>query len=201
MTPEYTSEFEARVQAWAEARLKSKRIPHVRGVVETVDSMAQQYAPTERRRVRLAAWIHDAAKHLPDDELVRLAELHHLPITNSERIVPMLLHGAVGYAVAAQEFGLDDPQIQTACAYHTTGDPNMNVTDMIVFVADLIEPTRDFPGVAVLRAEAKRSLESVTLMATDFTLRHLIERGQYIDPRPVFLHNRLIQAGVTYSRS
>ncbi|MBI5931065.1 MAG: bis(5'-nucleosyl)-tetraphosphatase (symmetrical) YqeK [Chloroflexi bacterium] len=196
MPPEYTPEFEARVQAWVEARLKPKRIPHVRGVVETADWMAQLYAPTERMRVRLAAWIHDAAKHLPDDELKRLAELHQLLISEGEKAVPMLLHGAVGYLLAAQEFGLDDPQIQSACAFHTTGDPTMTATDMIVYVADLIEPTRDFPGVEELRTEARRSLEGVTLMATDFTLRYLIDRGKYIDPRPVFLHNRLIQAGV-----
>jgi len=200
-TPDYTPEFEAKVQAWAESRLKPKRIPHVRGVVETADWMAHQYAPEERMRVRLAAWIHDAAKHLSDDELLEIAEANHLHITESERLVPMLLHGAVGYVVAAKEFGLNDPKIQSACAFHTTGDPNMTAADKIIYVADLIEPTRDFPGVEELRAEAKRDLDAVTLLATDFTLRHLINRGQYIDPRPVFLHNRLVQAGVKYTPS
>lgn len=198
MPLEYTPEFEARVQAWVEARLKPKRISHVRGVVETADWMAQLYVPHQRMQARLAAWIHDAAKKLPDEELMRLAELHHLPISEGEMMVPMLLHGAVGYVLAAAEFGLDDPQVQTACAYHTTGDPTMNTLDMIVYVADLIEPTRDFPGVDALRRAAQVSLEGVTLMATDFTLRYLIERGKYIDPRPVHLHNRLVQAGVTY---
>jgi predicted HD superfamily hydrolase involved in NAD metabolism len=107
----------------------------------------------------------------------------------------------VGYVLAAREFGLDDPQIQSACAFHTTGDPAMTTADKIVYVADLIEPTRDFPGVEELRAEAKRDLDAGTLLATDFTLRHLINRGQYIDPRPVFLHNRLVQAGVKYTHS
>ena len=197
MLIDYTPEFETRVQTWVEAHLKPKRIPHVRGVVETADWMATRYIPAERMRARLAAWIHDAAKRLPDDELLRLAELHQLPISEGERMVPMLLHGAVGYVLAAEEFGLDDPQLQTACAFHTTGDPSMNAVDMIVYVADLIEPTRDFPGVEELRAEAKVSLEGVTLMATDFTLRYLIDRKKYIDPRPVYLHNRLIQAGVS----
>jgi predicted HD superfamily hydrolase involved in NAD metabolism len=199
--PSYTPEFEAAVQAWAEQRIKPKRLAHVRGVVAIVDHLARRYAPDEVMRVRLAGWIHDAAKHLPDTELLRLAEAHQLPITDSERRVPMLLHGAVGYALAAEAFGLDDPRLQTACAYHTTGAPGMNTADKIVFLGDLIEPTRDFPGVEALRAQADHDLDAAVLMAVDYTLRYIIDRRRYMDPRPVLLRNELLVAGVNYAET
>ena len=197
----YTPEFEAAVQAWAEQRIKPKRLTHVRGVVAMVDHLARRYAPDEVMCVRLAGWIHDAAKHLPDEELLRLAEMRHLPITESERYVPMLLHGAIGYALAAEAFGLDDPRLQTACAYHTTGAPGMNAADKIVFLGDMIEPTRDFLGVEAIRAQAERDLDAAVLMAVDYTLRYILDWRRYMDPRAVLLRNELLVAGVNYTES
>jgi predicted HD superfamily hydrolase involved in NAD metabolism len=196
----YTPDFEAQVRAWAEAQIKPKRFKHVCGVVDVVDRLARRYAPDEVMRARLAGWVHDAAKRLPDEELLRIAEARGLPIAESERLVPMLLHGAVGYVLADEVFDLHDPALQSACAYHTTGAEEMTALDKIVYLGDLIEAGRDFPGVDDLRAEAERDLDSALLLAIDHTLRYLIMRGQYIDPRPVFLRNRLILAGVRYAK-
>jgi predicted HD superfamily hydrolase involved in NAD metabolism len=198
MNPHYTPEFEARVAAWAREQIKPRRIPHVEGVVETVDTLARRYAPDEVMRARLAGWIHDAAKRWPDDDLLDYAEMNNLMITDSERRVPMLLHGAVGYAIAAAEFALDDPALQSACAKHTTGDESMSPLDKIVFLGDLIEPTRDFPSVEILRADAEQNLDRALLRALDHTLLYLIQRQKQIDPRPLLLRNRLLLDGAAY---
>jgi predicted HD superfamily hydrolase involved in NAD metabolism len=196
----YTSQLEERVEAWAKAKIEPNRITHVEGVVETADRLARLHAPDEVQRVRLAGWIHDAAKHWSGKDLLDYAESHGLPVTEAERETPMLLHGAVGYALAAEVFGFDDPSLESACAYHTTGSPDMNRTDMIVYLADMIEPSRDFPGVDVLRAEAERDLEAAMLHATDHTIRHLLDKQKLIDSRALLLHNRLISAGVRYGK-
>lgn len=201
MPPVYNAEFEAQVEAWALEQVSSRRSSHVQGVVEMVDALALLYAPDEVMRARLAGWIHDAAKRWSDADLLAYAEAHGLPVNDAERAVPMLLHGAVGYAIAAEYFDLDDPALASACAKHTTGDPDMSLLDKIVFLGDMIElRTRDFPGVDVLRDEALRDLDAALLRALDMTLLQLINRGKQIDPRPLLLRNRLIAAGVTYTK-
>ena len=108
--------LEAQVGAWAEAQLSPERVTHVRGVVTTAARLAARYAPQETSRVRLAAWIHDVAKDWDDARLLAYAEAQHLPITPTEREVPLLLHGAVSYALAAERFDLDDPLLRDEMA-------------------------------------------------------------------------------------
>lgn len=189
----YTEQLEAEIQAWALARIKTKRHEHVQGVVDTADALAAQYLPAARQQARLAGWMHDAAKVLSDEELLQQATHYHLAISESERLVPMLLHGVVGYLQAADAFNLDDKAIMTACRYHTAGHPQMQTLDKIVFVADLIEPSRDFPDVDRLREVAYQSLDQAVLLAADRTLQYLVLKGRLIAPDLLLLRNRLLQ--------
>jgi predicted HD superfamily hydrolase involved in NAD metabolism len=194
----YTPEFEAQVCAWVKTQIEPDRLGHVNGVVETAARLAARYAPDQVRRVRLAGWIHDVAKDWDDAALLAYAESHHLPVSLAERAVPLLMHGAVGYALAAEQFGLDDPLLQSACALHTTGAPGMTVVDKIVFVADLIEPTRAARRVGDARRVVDRDLDAGVLCAVDTVLKHLIRRQRIIDPRMFDLRNQLLAAGVRY---
>lgn len=193
MSNRYTPEFEAEVQAWATARIPTERIPHVEGVVATVDQLAQQYAPDAINMVRLAGWLHDSAKALSDEELLQLAADYELPITPMERIVPMLLHGAVGYAVANAEFAFNNPRLESACVYHTTGAPDMTITDKIVMVGDAIEPTRKYRGVRELRLLAEEVLDEAVLQLANQTIERLTSRNRAVDPRVIELRAVLLQ--------
>lgn len=199
LTVHYTDELEDRIAAWARAKIEPKRIGHVRGVVNMVEHLALLYAPDDVRRARLAGWIHDVAKHWSDDELLDFARSHRLPISDTERTVPSLLHGAVGYALANDIFLLDDAALRAACANHTTGAPNMDTLDKIVFLGDLIEPGRSFPGIMPIREEAQVDLDTAVLRAVDFTIAHLIDRHKIIEPRAILLHNQLLASGSYYS--
>jgi predicted HD superfamily hydrolase involved in NAD metabolism len=194
--PRYSRDLEERVEAWARATIKPKRIPHVEGVVDTAERLARRYAPDEVARARLAGWIHDAAKHWPDEALLEYAETHELPITPAERDDPMLLHGRVGYAIADETFGLNDPALRDACAHHTTGAPGMSVLEKIVYLADLIEPGRDFPGVDRLRDAIERDLNVGMLASVEHLLRYLLNEHSLIDPRALLLRNELVKSGV-----
>ncbi len=199
LTVHYTDELEDRIASWARAKIEPKRITHVRGVVDTVENLALLYAPDDVRRARLAGWIHDVAKHWSNDELLDFAESHRLPISYTERQVPSLLHGAVGYALANDVFSLDDPVLRDACANHTTGAPNMETLDKIVFLGDLIEPGRSFPGITPIREEAQLDLDAAVLRAVDFTIAHLIDKHKIIEPRAILLHNQLLASGSYYT--
>lgn len=194
------SDLETQVRVWAEAQLDDDRLAHVRGVVATVTDLAARYTPEHVARLRLAAWIHDVAKGWDDAALLDYAERHELPVTPGDRAMPLLLHGAVAYRLAAAHFGLDDPLIESACRLHTTGAPEMTVTDKILYVADLIEPTREFKSVARLRCAARRDLDEATLRGVDVVLKRLIRKQRSIDPRALALHNHLVAAGVRYGK-
>ena len=196
--PLYTADLEERVAAWAKAKIAPNRITHVIGVVATADALANHYAPDATQQARLAGWIHDAAKHWSDEELLAFASANGLRVTPAERTTPMLLHGAVGYELANAIFGFDDTLLRDACAYHTTGAPGMGKLAKIVFLADMIEPERDFPGVDVLRSEANQDLDVAVLHATDHTLRHLINRQKPADPRALLFRNELLTQGIHY---
>ena len=196
----YTPAFEREVRAWAKALVPAGRWAHVRGVVEMAAWLAERYTPRELMRARLAGWIHDAAKAWDDEALLAYAEEHGWPLGDAERDAPMLLHGAVGYALAVEQFGLDDPALRSACARHTTGAPQMTTLDKVIFVADLIEPSRDFKGLKAIRRAARHDLDVAVLMSVDFTLRHLLKRQRSVDLRAVGLHNALVRAGVRYNQ-
>lgn len=57
----------------------------------------------------------------------------------------------MGYYIAKYEFGIEDEDILSAIRYHTTAKPGMNILEKIIYVADVIEVGRDYPGVDDLR--------------------------------------------------
>lgn len=192
--------LEGAISVWAEKQIGPDRVAHVRGVVATAAQLAEHYAPDEIARVRLAGWIHDTAKDWDEGRLLAFAEAQDWYITPCERASPMLLHGAVGYALAAERFDLDDPLLQEACRLHTTGAPGMATAAKIVFVADYAEPTRTHKRAKKLRRIMLDDLDAALLMTVDSVIRYLIKRQRMVDPRAFELHNDLIAAGVTYKR-
>lgn len=191
--PEYSEQLEREIIQWARRRESTKRFAHTERVVAEATQLAATWAPQETMVCRLAGWIHDAAKHVPSDELLEFAMLNDIPVSPAELETPMLLHGIVGYHKASKKFGIDDDRIRTACAYHTTGSPYMNLTDKIVFLADLIEPERNFPMVDVIRKMAYVDINQAMLISVDNTMRYLLTRLKPIDPRVLLLYNVLIK--------
>lgn len=192
--------LEGSISLWAEKQIATDRIAHVRGTVATAAQLADCYAPVESARVRLAGWIHDVARDWDDARLLAAAEDYGLEVTPVDRAEPVLLHGAVGYALAAEQFGMNDALLREACALHTTGAPGLSTAAKIVFIADLAEPTRRHKRALRLRAIMFDDLDTALLLGVDSVIRYLVKRHRPIDPRTIALHNSLIAAGVTYAR-
>ncbi len=53
-------------------------------------------------------------------------------------------HGLVGADIVQRELAIDDEEILQAIRVHTTGAAKMSLLDKIIYVADYIEPGRDF---------------------------------------------------------
>ena len=172
-------------------RLSPARYRHTEGVLDAAQALAGRYG-ADVRRAEVAALVHDLERERPAGELLRLAEGFGFPVHAVERDRPMLLHGPVAARTAPAELGVTDPEVLRAVAVHTTGAAPMSLLDQVIYLADYIEPGRDFPGVAELRRLAEQDLRRACLAATEATLRYVLTRRELIHPRTVEARNWLL---------
>ena len=154
-----------------QAALSDKRMAHTTGVLKTALELAQANG-VDPKKARIAALLHDCAKSLPASELFLRS--------SDPDPIPPVLHAEVGALIAKEQYGVSDPDILRAIRLHTTGDANMTALDKIVYLADMIEPSRDYPGVDAIRAE--HDLDRATLLALQRSLAHIKERGFSVHP-------------------
>lgn len=162
--------------------LTTPRFTHVLGVAATARKMALQYG-ADPDKAEVAGLLHDAAKELPLPDMQDLAR-DAFGDTLDPVIMSLgsLLHGYAAVTVAKDKYGLTDPDLLASLAHHTTGALQMGTLEKIVFVADYIEPNRDYPGVDDLRAVAAEDLDKAVLAGYDSTIGHLLEQD-----KPIFV--------------
>ena len=157
------------------SHLKHRRVPHVLGTEQEAVRMAVRYGVDEEP-VRRAALLHDCTKRLSTEEQFALCDRYGLRLDEQERRNPQLLHAITGAAVARDVYG-ESEQTVNAIRWHTTGRPGMTAPEKIMYLADLIEPSRDFPGVEELRARCYEDLDGGLRLALERTVRYVRERG------------------------
>ncbi len=183
----YTSLKREELMQKVQMRMSERRFLHVLGVEETAVALAAKYGASEEK-ASIAALTHDYAKERPDEEF----EL----IIQRDGYDPELLaygnaiwHGLVGASMVERELGIEDEEILQAIRLHTTGAAEMSLLDKIIYVADYIEPGRDFPGVKEARELALLDLDKAVAYETKHTLMHLIEKEQKIYPKTIETYN------------
>lgn len=122
-------------------KLKGNRYIHTLGVEYTSVCLAMKYE-ADLEKAELAGLLHDCAKELPAEKLIKICSDHGEKISTMEFKQPFLLHGKAGACLARNKFGVEDEDVLDAIRYHTTGRPAMTLLEKIVFVADYIEPNR-----------------------------------------------------------
>lgn len=171
--------------------LSPKRFSHSMGVSQTAADLAVRFGENIEK-ARLAGLLHDCARNLPSNNLLQMAETFAIVMNDVERCQPMLLHAPLGAYLAQKEYGVEDPEILAAIRLHTTGGQNMSTLEKIIYLADCIEPSRDFPGVAKLRSLAATDLNAALLVAFDQSLHYVIEQGLLIHPATMEGRNYLL---------
>ncbi len=164
---------------------------HSLGVAETAARLAARHGVAPERAY-LAGLVHDLAKPLPGEELLRVAAASGIMADEIQFHAPYLLHGPVGAVMAQREFGLDDPELLRAVANHTTGVPGMGDLELVVYLADAVEPGRRYAGVEQLREAAQGDLDEAVLAAVAQTLNSLTRRRMLIHPHSVETWNWLL---------
>lgn len=174
-------------------RVPEKRYEHCKRVAKTAVELAETYGVDEKK-ARMAGLLHDWDKGQSlDEERRRVTEfgldIDPLVVTD----MPYLLHGPT----AAAALGRDYPELGTdvlqAISRHTQGARNMTPLDMVVYIADLIEPGRSYKRVkAVRNAVGTVSLEELYFLAFKNVYEFLISQNRMMHPVTAELWNHLV---------
>lgn len=156
--------------------LKPKRFIHTMGVVEIATKLALKWG-CDLEKARLASLLHDCAKYLDEADKKALCAKYGVAITDIEHRNPELLHAKAGALLAYEEYKITDKDVLSAVFYHTTGKPDMNLTEQIIFVADYIEPGRHHSDkLSEYRKLAFEDLNKVTAHILKDLLEYLEEK-------------------------
>ncbi|HFJ8968264.1 TPA: bis(5'-nucleosyl)-tetraphosphatase (symmetrical) YqeK [Enterococcus faecium] len=184
---EYTAYSRENLMQKIQMRMSEQRFKHVLGVEETTVALAKKYGASPEK-ASIAALTHDYAKERPDEEfkMVIVRDGFDPELLNYNNAI---WHGLVGASFVERELGITDAEILHAIRVHTTGAAKMSLLDKIIYVADYIEPGRDFPGVQDARAIAWADLDEAVAFETKHTLAHLLAQEQQIYPKTIETYN------------
>lgn len=152
--------------------INTKRLAHSLCVAYTARELAAYY-DVDPILATCAGILHDCAKALPVPVLQSIAKINRL-FFDAEIYQTPLLHAPIGAEIAKEIFNVETPEVISAITYHTTGIPGMSVLDMIVYLADKIEPTRSaYPHLEEIKILAKKNLKKAMILSIETTQNYL----------------------------
>lgn len=161
--------------AVAMSYLKPKRMTHVRGVEQEAVHLAKLYGANVED-ARVAALFHDCTKKLDIDQQLALCEKYGAKLDEMQRWALKLQHAITGAEVARHIYGVND-DVYEAIRWHTTGKADMTLLEKVIYMADYIEPNRDFPGVDELRQAVWEDLDRGLLMGLEMSIAEMARWG------------------------
>jgi len=166
------------ITEYIDTRLSEKRKIHTYGVMEEAVILAKLYGVNEES-AKIAALLHDTAKNIKGDELKQC--ISELGLDERYSTNPNLAHSKIAAERIQTDLKINDEDIINAVKYHTTGRVNMSDLEKIIYIADMIEPSRDYPGVDELRRISRIDLDKACLLSMKSSLEHVESMGEYLD--------------------
>ena len=160
--------------------LDPKRVSHVLGCRDTAIQLAKRWGADETDAAR-AALLHDITKALNGQLQLTLCREYGMILDDFSVMYPKTLHALTGSLVADRIFGENEAVVE-AIRHHTTGKADMSLLEKIIYVADYMEPCRDFPGVEKLRELAYSDIDAALQLGLEMTLELLNKQGSEVSP-------------------
>lgn len=161
---------------------KPYRLIHIFGVLQTALSLAKIH-DGNIEKVMLAALLHDCAKHLSREEILKLKDAGHIELDDVTMEYPAIWHGPAGAYLARTRYGIDDQEVLNAIEHHTLGCANPSRTLQIIMCADYCEPTRRQPNAEELRTIIRKDLRKSLLVVLNRKIEELIQSDQKPHPQ------------------
>ncbi|NFT92348.1 HD domain-containing protein [Clostridium botulinum] len=176
------------IKLYLKENLKSNRYNHTLGVVETAKKLAE-VNKISIEKAEIAALAHDVAKNLSLQKMQSIIEKNNIELTNTEKENSNLWHSIIAPIEARNKLKIDDEDILDAIRWHTTGKENMSILTKIIYIADMIEPGRDFPGVEKIRQTTFENLDEGVLLGLTESMKDLLNRNLIIDLNTIKARN------------
>jgi predicted HD superfamily hydrolase involved in NAD metabolism len=170
--------------------LTEERYEHVLRVADTAKKLAERFAiPVEK--AEQAALFHDIAKCMNKSELHQILE-REKEDSRLFRFHHELWHAPVGAIITRDKFAISDADILNAIRYHTTGRSEMTALEKLIYIADMIEPGRSFPGVEILRGKAQENLNTAMGACIYQSVHFLVNKKVPVYPDSIDCYNEYI---------
>ena len=183
------------LRACSYSMMRAKRIPHVMGVEEEAVKLAQRWG-ADPELARRAGILHDCTKYYELPEQLDICEEYGVRLDALEQKAVKLLHSKTGACIARGVFGQPDA-VYDAIFWHTTGKADMTTLEKVLYIADYMEPNRDFDGVERLRHLAYTDLDKAMLLGVEMTIQEMQQRQVPIHTNTLQARDWLRQHGVT----
>lgn len=176
--------------------LKPKRLEHSINVAKCAIKLSEIYG-YDKEKAYLAGLVHDCAKYFTKEQIDSYVEKYNIELDPLEVDNIALSHSIIGSFAIQDVFNIQDMDIINAVRYHTTGRENMSTLEKIIFMADMIEEGRNFPGVDHLRELSfNKQLDKALITSFNNTIKFVIDNDQLIHPRSVKARNYLMQENI-----
>lgn len=170
--------------------IEEKRFRHSLGVACMAYRMALCYNE-DCKLAYFAGLLHDIAKRMPLEKQLKLCK--KIKLHPDEVAYPKMLHAPAGAGFVKKEYGIKDQKLLDAIRYHTMGHAQMTLFDKLIYMADYIEPCRDFEGVDELRAITFQNIDQAIIAGIDTTILSLVEEHLKISPVLLDVRNALLE--------
>ena len=162
---------------WMYKYLGAKRLLHTLNVGYLSAHLADVFG-ADKDKALIAGALHDCAKELPLEKQLELAKKYSGDLFTEKK----LLHSPAGATFAKEDFGIEDKEILDAICYHTTGRGDMNTLEKIVYLADKIEPSRNYTDLTPIREAAEKDLDSAMRMTAAAVRDKFVSQGRDLHP-------------------
>lgn len=180
MAKEYYKDI-AKLQNKLKRKLSESRYQHTLGVSYTAGCLAMKHGIDVNNAI-IAGLLHDCAKYMPGEEMLKCAKKAKIDISDAELEKPDLLHAKLGSYYAEKKYGFTNEEILSAIKWHTTGKPDMSLLDKIIYIADYIEPGRDkMPRLDIIRKTAFEDIDICLKLILEDTVTYLKSSNMKID--------------------
>lgn len=179
------------MRSYLKDNLLEDRYNHTLGVVQTAIKLAE-LNNVDKTKAEIAALAHDIAKNKTIYELRDIINNNNITLSYDEEKTPELWHSIVSPILGREIFKIEDEEILNAMRWHTTGKENMSKLDKIIYMSDMIEPSRNFPGVELIREKCFKDLDEGVIKGLTHTIKYLLDKEFLVDINSIRARNYLL---------
>ena len=176
------------IKLYLKANLVEKRYIHTLGVADTAKKLAKLNGISEEK-AEIAGLAHDVAKNLSKVKMKEIINEHNIILSEVEENNANLWHSIIGPIEAKDKLGIEDEEILDAIRWHTTGKEHMSILTKIIYIADMIEPSRNFEGVEDIRKVTFEDLDMGVYYGLTHSIEFLLIKNLLIDENSMRARN------------